>query len=42
LVLFDARKWGRKKPVPPTIKRGSDTIRTILIDVNPVPPSKLP
>ncbi len=42
LVLFDARKWGGKKPVPPTIKRGSDTIRTILIDVNPVPPSKLP
>lgn len=41
LVLFDARKWDRKKPVEPTIKRACGTIRTILIDVNPMPPSKL-
>jgi hypothetical protein len=40
LVLFDARKWDRKTSVPQTIKRTSGTIRTVVIDVNPVPPSR--
>jgi hypothetical protein len=41
LVFFDARRWDGKKPVPPTIKRPSGSIRTVLVDVNPAPPSKL-
>jgi hypothetical protein len=41
LVFFDARRWDKKKPVPQTIKRPSGTMRTVLVDVNPVPPSKL-
>ncbi len=41
LVLFDARKWNRRKPVPAVIKRAAGIVRTILIDMNPVPPSKL-
>lgn len=40
LVLFDARKWNRRTTIPRTIKRRSGTIRTVVIDVNPVPPSK--
>jgi len=40
LVLFDTRKWNGKKPVPAMIKRGSAVIRVIVVDVNPVPPSK--
>jgi hypothetical protein len=41
LVLFDARKWEGKTPIPATIMRPAGAIRTILIEVNPVPPSKL-
>ncbi len=40
LVFFDARKWDRKKSVPMTIEQTAGIIRTVLIDVNPVPPSK--
>jgi hypothetical protein len=40
LVFFDARRWDRKRPVPATIKRASGIIRTVIIDVNPVPPSR--
>jgi hypothetical protein len=41
LVLFDARRWDRKYPVPSKIKVASAVIRTVLIDVNPMAPSKL-
>lgn len=41
LVLFDVRKWSCKKSVPSAIERAVGTIRTIVIDVNPEPPSKL-
>jgi hypothetical protein len=40
LVFFDARKPSRKQAVPTIFKRASGTIRTVLIDINPVPPSK--
>lgn len=40
LVFFDARKSGAKQAVPTTFKRASGTIKTILIEINPVPPSK--
>lgn len=40
LVFFDARKWNRKVAIPPIFERTSGRIRTIVIDVNPVPPSK--
>lgn len=42
LVVFDARKWNNKQPLPATIKRASGTIRTVVIDVNPIAPSKRP
>jgi hypothetical protein len=42
LVLFDVRKWSQKKPVQATINRSSGIIRTVRIELNPVPPSKLP
>jgi hypothetical protein len=41
LVFFDARKPNRKKAVPSIFKRTPGTIRTIVIDINPLPPSKL-
>jgi hypothetical protein len=41
LILFDARSSDRRKPVAPIFKIESRTIRTILIDINPVPPSRL-
>jgi len=41
LVFFDARSQNGRKPVPPSFKRASGTIRTILIDINPLPPSRL-
>lgn len=41
LVLFDARKQNRKSPVPPTFKKASGAIKTIVIDINPVPPHDL-
>lgn len=42
LVLLDARRWSQKKPVPATILRPSGIIRTVLIELNPIPPSRLP
>ena len=40
LVFFDARKPSARRPVPRVLKRASGTIRTILVEINPVPPSK--
>src|SRR5260370_13123425 len=40
LVFFDARKPNARRPVPRILKRVSGTIRTLLIEINPVPPSK--
>jgi len=40
LVLFDTRKPSVKRDVPVVFKRASGTIRTVVIDINPVPPSK--
>jgi hypothetical protein len=40
LVFFDARKPNGRHPVPATFKRPSGTIRTVVVDINPVPPSK--
>jgi hypothetical protein len=40
LVFFDARKSNERKTVPPILKGTVGTIRTILIDINPVPPSR--
>jgi Holliday junction resolvase-like predicted endonuclease len=42
LVFFDARKCDGRKSVPDTLRRASGTIRTVVIDINPVPPSRLP
>ena len=42
LVLLDVRKWSQRKPVPATIMRPPGIIRTVLIELNPVPPSKIP
>jgi hypothetical protein len=40
LVFFDARSASGRKAVPPIFKRALGTIRTVLIDINPVPPSR--
>lgn len=40
LIFFDARKPSLRKPVPKTVKSGSATIRTLLIEINPIPPSR--
>lgn len=41
LVFFDARKPGVKHAVPAIFKRASaGTIRTVLVEINPVPPSR--
>jgi len=40
-VFFDARKTNAKRPLPGTIHGPSGTIRTIVIDINPVAPSRL-
>jgi hypothetical protein len=40
LVFFDARRPSVRRAVPAVFKRASGVIRTLLIDVNPVPPSK--
>jgi len=42
LVFFDSRKPELKSPVPPSIKKAAGTIRTVVIDINPIPPHKLP
>jgi len=41
LVLFDTRYSASKTRVAPLIKRGAGTVRTIVIDINPVPPHEL-
>src|ERR1035437_9903431 len=40
LVFFDARKPNASRAVPSIFKRAPGTIRTLLIEINPVPPSK--
>ncbi len=40
LVFFDARKSSARQAVPKIFKRAAGTIRTLLIEINPVPPSK--
>lgn len=40
LVFFDTRASSTKKSIPSRIERSSGIIRTVLIDVNPLPPSK--
>ena len=40
LVFFDARKPSVKSVVPAVFKKASGAIRTLIIDINPVPPSK--
>lgn len=42
LVFFDCRKPNSQASVPPSIKRAAGTIRTVVIDLNPIPPHKLP
>ena len=41
LVFFDARKPSLKTTVPPSFKRAAGTIRTVVIDINPIPPHQL-
>jgi hypothetical protein len=40
LVFFDARMPDMKHAIPATFKRASGTIRTIVVEINPVPPSR--
>lgn len=40
LVFFDARPANRKQPIATTFKKTAGIIRTVVIDINPVPPSK--
>jgi RecB family endonuclease NucS len=42
LVLFDARNANSKTEVEDSIKRSAGTIRTVVIDINPIPPHELP
>jgi hypothetical protein len=42
LVLFDVRKGNKRQSVAPTMKQKNGTIRTVVIDLNPTAPSKLP
>jgi hypothetical protein len=41
LILFDVRPAPKKRDVAPILKRTAGTIRTVVVDLNPVPPSKL-
>ena len=41
LVFFDARKTDRKTAVPTSFKRAAGTIRTVTVDVNPIPPHRV-
>jgi hypothetical protein len=41
LVFFDARKSNRKTPVPSLFKREAGTIRSVVIDINPIEPHAL-
>jgi hypothetical protein len=40
LVVFDVRSPSKKTPVPKVVEVASGTIRVIVIDINPVPPSR--
>jgi hypothetical protein len=40
LLFFDARRSNAKRPVPTVFKRSTGTIRTIVIDINPIQPSR--
>jgi hypothetical protein len=40
LVFFDARKANAKQSVPTVFEIAAGTIRTLLIEINPIPPSK--
>ena len=40
LVFFDARRPSNRRPVPATLKGASGTIRTLVVDINPLPPHK--
>jgi hypothetical protein len=40
LVVFDARNQSKKTQIPNVVKVASGTIRVIVIDINPVPPSR--
>jgi hypothetical protein len=41
LVFFDARKANRKTAIPASFKRAAGVIRTVVIDINPIPPHEL-
>ena len=41
LVYFDARKHSKRPPVAPAITVKPGTIRTIVVDINPIAPSKI-
>jgi len=41
LVLFDTRKSKKKKKIAASIKKAAGTIRTIVVDINPIPPHEL-
>jgi hypothetical protein len=41
LVFFDARKTHQKSLIAPQFKTAAGTIRTVVIDINPIPPHKL-
>jgi Holliday junction resolvase-like predicted endonuclease len=38
LVLIDTRRPSKRTPVPPRIDTSAGSIRTVVIDINPVPP----
>jgi hypothetical protein len=38
LLLIDARRAGRRAAIPSVIKVPEGVIRTVVVDVNPVPP----
>ena len=40
LVLFDARPPRRKDAVPPQIPTPDGIIRVVVVDINPLPPSR--
>ena len=40
LVVFDVRDPSKKTPIPKVVKVASGTIRVVVIDINPVPPSR--
>jgi hypothetical protein len=41
LVLFDARRANAKHPVPRVFNRAQGAIKTLVIDINPLPPSRV-